>query len=116
MDGLTVYAEAVRRMIAMLDLACREAGLRREDLRTVVPHQANGRILHDVRKRMALPPDRVYSNVRRFGNTSSTSIPIALAEVLDRHRPGDRIGLTAFGGGLTFGAAVLEVGGWTGPG
>jgi 2-oxoisovalerate dehydrogenase E1 component len=109
MDGLLVYCEAVPRMIAMLRRACDEAGLAPEDLRWVVPHQANGRIVQDVRKKLGLPADRVFCNIEGLGNTSSSSIPLALADLDDTLRPGDRLGLTAFGGGMTFGATVVEV-------
>ena len=109
MDGLLVYCEAVPRMIAMLGRACDEAGLTLDDLRWVVPHQANGRIVQDMRKKLGLDVDRVFCNIRTLGNTSSSSIPVALAELDGTLQPGDRLGLTAFGGGMTFGAAVVEV-------
>lgn len=107
MDGLRVYAEAVRQMVAMLDRACEAAGLSRDDLDLVVPHQANARIITDVRKRMGLPPERVHVNIEHLGNTSSSTIPLCLADLASSH-PATRLGLTAFGGGYTFGAAILE--------
>lgn len=109
MDGLLVYCEAVPRMITMLRRACEEAGLTLEDLRWVVPHQANGRIVQDVRKKLGLPAEKVFCNIRTLGNTSSSSIPLALAELDGTLERGDRLGLTAFGGGMTFGAAIVEV-------
>ncbi|MDR3639184.1 MAG: ketoacyl-ACP synthase III [Isosphaeraceae bacterium] len=108
MDGLLVYCEAVPRMIAMLRRACDDAGVTLDDLRWVVPHQANGRIVQDVRKKLGLPADRVFCNIQGVGNTSSSSIPLALADLNGTLQPGDRLGLTAFGGGMTFGAAIAE--------
>lgn len=109
MDGLLVYCEAVPRMITMLRRACDDAGVSLDDLRWVVPHQANGRIVQDVRKKLGLTAERVFCNIRGLGNTSSSSIPLALAELDATLQPGDRLGLTAFGGGMTFGAAIVEV-------
>lgn len=109
MDGPKVYAEAVRQMIAMLDIACWDAGIRHQDLRLIIPHQANERIIQSIRRRLDPSSDRLYSNIRQFGNTSSSSIPSCLAEVASRCQPGDRVGLTTFGGGFTSGAAILEM-------
>ena len=108
MDGKRAYFVAIQQMPAMLTRACVDAGLRLEDLRWIVPHQANGRLIKAVGVRLGLPPERVFGNVRSHGNTSSSSIPLCLAELACSCRPGDKIGLTAFGGGLTFAAAILE--------
>jgi 2-oxoisovalerate dehydrogenase E1 component len=107
MEGLHVYAEAVRQMIAMLARACDEQGLTPQDLDLVVPHQANARIIGDIRARLNLPAERMYLNLGEVGNTSSSSIPACLAEVVALGA-GKRVGLTAFGGGYTFAAAILE--------
>ena len=109
MHGVRVFPLAVRQMNAMLQEACAEADLGIQDLDWIVPHQANGRIIAAAQQRSGLPADRVISNVARYGNTSSSSIPIALAEMLADGRHG-RVGLAAFGGGFTFGAAVAEMG------
>jgi 3-oxoacyl-[acyl-carrier-protein] synthase-3 len=92
-----------------------EAGLTAADVDFVVPHQANQRIISAVAKAMDVGPERMISNVERYGNTSSASIPIALCEAWEegRFKPGDRIALVAFGGGLVWGASMLE---WTGLG
>jgi 2-oxoisovalerate dehydrogenase E1 component len=105
MRGRTVFTEAVRAMISGLRRACEELGTSLDDLRLIVPHQANQRIIDAIQSRVGAS---VYSNIRDHGNTSSTSIPLCLADLEAKLSPGDRIGLCAFGGGFTFGAGILE--------
>jgi len=105
MQGVKVFSEAVRYMMGSLTRACRAGGLEISDLKVVIPHQANGRIVDAIQKRIDVD---VYSNIHRLGNTSSTSIPLCLKELLPQLAAGERIGLCAFGAGFTFGAAVLE--------
>jgi 2-oxoisovalerate dehydrogenase E1 component len=110
MDGLRVYAEAVRQMTVMLQAACASCDLSPQKLSLVVPHQANAKILNDVRLRLGLPPESVASTIAWTGNTSSSSIPVCLADLARRGAlPDGTIGLTAFGGGFTAGAALLVV-------
>jgi 2-oxoisovalerate dehydrogenase E1 component len=106
MKGTIIFTEAVRSMADMLGRACAALSLKPQELRFVVPHQANQRILDAVGRRTGVP---IYSNLRRLGNTSSSSIPLALCETLPGVEPGARLGLCAFGGGFTCGAAVLEI-------
>jgi 3-oxoacyl-[acyl-carrier-protein] synthase-3 len=115
MDGREVFRFAVRAMEEVTRLAIAQAGLTVEDIDFVVPHQANQRIISAVGKAMNLAPERMISNVDRYGNTSSASIPVALCEAWEegRFKPGDRIAVVAFGGGLVWGASVIE---WTGLG
>ena len=108
MKGPQVFSEAVRAMEGSLARACREAGIAVGQLGLVIPHQANQRILDAISRRLGVP---VYSNIRSYGNTSSTSIPLALDEILPHTKPGTKLGLCAFGGGFTFGAAILETAG-----
>jgi len=105
MKGPQVFSEAVRAMEGSLARACGEAGIAVGQLGLVIPHQANQRILDAISRRLGVP---VYSNIRSYGNTSSTSIPLALDEILPQTEPGTRLGLCAFGAGFTFGAAILE--------
>jgi 3-oxoacyl-[acyl-carrier-protein] synthase III len=86
---------------------CDRENLRVEDLKLVVPHQANQRIIDAIQERIGVS---VFSNIRRYGNTSSTSIPLCLSDILPDATKGDRFGLCAFGGGFTFGASILEAG------
>jgi 2-oxoisovalerate dehydrogenase E1 component len=107
MDGRKVFAEAVRGMTAVLEAACRAEGYTVDDLDLIVPHQANGRILEAVAARIGGRPDRVRNDIERNGNTSSSSIPLVLSEILAG--PTDqRVGLCAFGAGFTYGAAIVE--------
>lgn len=105
MQGRKVFTEAVRTMIASLNRACQQSGIQIDQLDLIVPHQANQRILDAIQHRIV---PRVYSNIRHHGNTSSSSIPLCLAELLPDAQGGDRFGLCAFGGGFTFGASILE--------
>ena len=81
----------------------------------VIPHQANGRILATAAKHLGLPSERLYDCVADFGNTSSASIPLALDHAIQagRVRPGDRIALVGYGGGLSWGGCLIE---WTATG
>ncbi len=105
MDGQRVFREAVRAMVGSLNRVCAGQGLGLGDLDMVVPHQANQRIIDAIAQRTGA---NAYSNIKHFGNTSSTSIPLCLAEVLPDAPAGQRLGLCAFGGGYTYAAAVLE--------
>jgi 2-oxoisovalerate dehydrogenase E1 component len=109
MEGPRVFQEAVRGMMSMLEAACREAGIRPEDLDLVVPHQANQRIINAVRQKLKAPVEKVFSNIKDLGNTSSSTIPLCLETLLREKREGRRrIGMTAFGGGFTFGGGVID--------
>ncbi len=109
MDGLKVFPMAVRQLIALLKEASHQAGVQVEDLDYIVPHQANGRILEAVDSRLKLRKGRLVNRVRYSGNTSSSTIPLVLAELLaESPGSGAKAGLCSFGGGFTFGAAVLE--------
>jgi 2-oxoisovalerate dehydrogenase E1 component len=107
MDGKKIFTEAVRRMTTILEKAVQQSGLSVTDLDLVIPHQANGRIIEAVQARLHCPAERLRNDVRDHGNTSSSTIPLALVEVLN-DRISRRIGLCAFGAGFTFGAAILH--------
>ena len=108
MDGRRIFGEGVRRMGGALREACARSGLAIEDLDLIVPHQANGRIIEALRSRLHLPAERVWNEIRFRGNTSSSSIPLALATILRQPRRPRRIGVCAFGAGYTFGGAICE--------
>ncbi|MFD9509525.1 beta-ketoacyl-ACP synthase III [Streptomyces mirabilis] len=109
MRGKEVYRHAVTRMAASACAALSRAGWKIDDVDHFVPHQANLRILHSVADDLGLPRARCVTHVESVGNTGAASIPLALADAAARQalRPGDRLLLTAFGGGLTWGSCLL---------
>jgi len=112
MNGPKVFQEAVSHMVLLLDKACTESNLKPADLDLVVPHQANQRILNAVRQKAKLQEGKVYSNIRNFGNTSSSSIPLALERIFNERTKKSTpmlVGLCAFGGGFTFAGGILRL-------
>ncbi|GHB98879.1 beta-ketoacyl-ACP synthase 3 [Cerasicoccus arenae] len=109
MHGKQVFHDAVSRMATTLREACAKQNLELNDLDVIIPHQANQRILRALGKRMRLDHAKIWENIHLYGNTSSCSIPICLAENWDKLPDnGGKIALVAFGGGFTFGAALLH--------
>ncbi len=111
MRGNELFKVAVRAMADSSKQVLKEAGYGPEDLDLVIPHQANQRITDGVAQRLGLGPDVVYSNIDRIGNSSSATIPIGLHENLlsGRIGEGSLVLLTAFGGGVTWGAMLLRL-------
>jgi 3-oxoacyl-[acyl-carrier-protein] synthase-3 len=95
-------------MCESLTRAAAQSGMALEQIDLIVPHQANGRIIEAIRARLKLPKHRVWNEIRRQGNTSSSSIPLALDTVLRGPDAGKRLGLCAFGAGFTYGAALMS--------
>jgi 3-oxoacyl-[acyl-carrier-protein] synthase-3 len=112
MNGREIFKHAVREMSESAERVVAAAGLDLDQIRVVVPHQANVRIIEAVARRLEVPMERVVVNLDRYGNTSAASVPIALYEAVEqgRVRDGDYVLLTAFGGGLTWGSAVVRWG------
>lgn len=112
MNGKEVYKFAVTAAPRSALEAVARAGLTIGDVDLFIPHQANVRIIQSAAATLGLPLDRVFVNVDRYGNTSAASIPLALCEAVEsgRVRQGGKILLSGFGGGLTWGAALLEWG------
>ena len=109
MNGRRVFSQAVRKMIDILRRACEDSEVAIDDISLIVPHQANARIIEAIRDRLEMKPDRIVNSIAHHGNTSSSSIPLALAEILEHQRAGDLLGLCAFGAGYTYAGALLEV-------
>jgi 3-oxoacyl-[acyl-carrier-protein] synthase III len=109
MQGKRVFSEAVRAMTKMTNQAFERSGAPLDDLDWLVPHQANARILEAARIRLKIPEEKIINLIDTHGNTSSSSIPLAIAKSTDKFKPGNIVGLCAFGGGFTFGAAILEI-------
>lgn len=112
MNGREVFKFAVRQLGESCVRVLEKAGLTKEDVSFLVPHQANIRIMESARERLELPPEKMSMTIEKFGNTSASSIPIAIVEELQNGRiqDGDLIILVGFGGGLTWGAVALRWG------
>jgi 3-oxoacyl-[acyl-carrier-protein] synthase-3 len=110
MDGKETFKNAVNAMVSAANEAMERCGLTIDQIRCVIPHQANQRILTAVGERLGAGPDQVFVNVDRYGNTSAASVGIALDEAVrsGRIQRGDLVLLVVFGAGLTWGAAVIE--------
>jgi 3-oxoacyl-[acyl-carrier-protein] synthase III len=113
MDGKEVFRRAVRIMVDSAEKSMRHAGVTAEQITLVVPHQANIRIIQAACDRLGIPLERTAIVIERTGNTSSASIPLALAAGLDEGRvqPGDLVLLVGFGAGMTAASAILRWGG-----
>lgn len=101
----SVVPDSIREVVAKANLTVKDVDL-------VIPHQANSRILESAAKKLGMPEEKFYSNVHRVGNTSAASIPIALCEAIDegRIKPNDKVIFIGFGGGLTWGSALVRWG------
>ncbi len=110
MNGSELFKHAVKIMADAALEATKSLGLKAEDIKLVIPHQANLRILNAVAKRMGLTEDKIYLNIEKYGNMSAASSAVAFVEAIKggRIKRGDKVLLDAFGGGLTWGAIVLE--------
>jgi 3-oxoacyl-[acyl-carrier-protein] synthase-3 len=110
MKGSAIYRAAIRHLSDVTRELLEEHGMKTGDVRHFVYHQANGRILASLARRLSIPADRLVTTLERTGNTSSASLPIALDHLArsGRLRPGERIFLAAFGGGLNWGGALIE--------
>ncbi|MDR6227266.1 beta-ketoacyl-ACP synthase III [Desmospora profundinema] len=114
MNGREVFKFAVRVLGSSAEKALKKAGLSKEEVDFLIPHQANLRIIDTAVQRLGLSQDKVVVNLDRYGNMSSASIPVALDEAVrtGRIHQGDTLVLVGFGGGMTWGASVMK---WTMP-
>jgi len=110
MEGNEVYKHAVRSMEEAAVAALDANKLTQADIALLIPHQANRRIIDTTAKRLGIDPDRLFTNLQQYGNTSSASIPIALDEANRQGvlKSGDKALLVAFGGGFAYGSALVE--------
>ncbi|WP_071393899.1 beta-ketoacyl-ACP synthase III [Bacillus tuaregi] len=112
MNGREVFKFAVRQMADSSVNVIEKAGLNKEDVDFLIPHQANIRIMEASRQRLGLPDEKMSKTIKKYGNTSSSSIPIAMAEEVatGKIKDDDIIVMVGFGGGLTWGAIALRWG------
>jgi 3-oxoacyl-[acyl-carrier-protein] synthase-3 len=112
MNGREVFKFATRILVKSAEDVMRRCGVTIDDVDVYVPHQANMRIIDHATKKLGVPSEKVVINVDRYGNTSSGSIPLALADAAQdgRLKPGKLVLMTGMGAGLTWGSALIR---WT---
>jgi len=110
MNGNFVFKNAVVRFMEVINEALIKNNLNKDDIDLLIPHQANLRISQFVQKQLSLPDEKVYNNIMKYGNTTAASIPIALAEAIEKGmlNDGDILCLAAFGSGFTWGSALIR--------
>ena len=109
MDGKSIFQLAARTMLDSSRAVCKKAGIKPEEIDWFVPHQANQRIIDAITQRLGIPEQSVVSTIAEHGNTSAASIPLALDSIRERIKSGDRVLMSAAGGGLTWGAALAKM-------
>jgi 3-oxoacyl-[acyl-carrier-protein] synthase-3 len=112
MNGREVFKFATRVLVSSAEAVLERCGKTIDDVDVYVPHQANVRIIEHAARKLGVPSEKVVIDVERYGNTSSGSIPLALADAMadGRLRPGSLVLMTGMGAGLTWGSALIE---WT---
>ena len=110
-EGRDIYQQAVRRIVESVHKCLDACQLAPEDVKMLVCHQMNARIIESAAKRLHLPDEKIFVNIQEYGNTSAASIPIALNECFETGKvsQGDVVIFVAFGGGLTWGANVVRL-------
>jgi 3-oxoacyl-[acyl-carrier-protein] synthase-3 len=111
MKGNEVFKVAVRTMVESARRVLDKSGIRAEEIKLLVPHQANVRIINAVAERLGIKEEKIFINLDKYGNTSAASIPIALDEAVREGRleKGDPVLLVAFGGGFTWGSCIIRM-------
>ena len=101
---------AVRTMTKAAKKVCEQANVEINDVDIIIPHQANIRIIESATKLLKVDVDKIFVNLEKYGNTSSASIPVAVCEAVEsgRLKRGNKFIIVGFGGGLTWGAALIE--------
>ena len=110
MNGKNVYNFAVKSITVLIERIIHASAYSLDEIRWIVPHQANARIVQAAAKRLGIPEERFFMNMEDYANTSAASIPIALheMEVKGLLKKGELIMLVGFGAGLTYGASVIR--------
>lgn len=109
MDGRKVFLFAVDVVEKSILKVLADANLTIDDIDHIIPHQANERIIMSVAKSMNVSMDKFVMNIASYGNTSAASIPLTLSEYKEKHKETKRVLFVGFGGGFTYGAAIVEV-------
>ena len=110
MEGQKVFKHAITKMPEVVREALSSAGLAAQDIKVLIPHQANLRISEMVQRGLELRDDQVWNNIQKYGNTTAASIPLCLAEAVEARgvRRGDLVALAAFGAGFTWASALVR--------
>jgi 3-oxoacyl-[acyl-carrier-protein] synthase-3 len=110
MEGQLVFKKAVEKFPEVIIETLDEAGLSKEDIDMLIPHQANLRISQFVQRRLGLRDEQIWNNIQKYGNTTAASVPIALTEAVEAGaiKKGDLVCLAAFGSGFTWGATLIR--------
>ena len=106
-EGRAVYKHAVSNMLSSTLQVCERNNLDMDVVDYLIPHQANLRIIEAVADRAGIAPEKVLVNIEKYGNTSAASIPLCLDEYKNKLKKGDKLVLTAFGAGFTWGAMYV---------
>lgn len=111
MNGREVFEMATKKGLESIQTALDKAGLTIDDIKYIIPHQANDRIIQTLAKKMKIDISKFYRNIENYGNTSAASVPIALGEMaeLGLLAEGDRVLCVAFGGGFTWGSVIMQL-------
>ena len=107
-EGKTVFKFAVSNMADVCEKVMQRNNLSGEDINWLVPHQANKRIIDSAASRLKLPEEKVMINIHKYGNTTSATLPLCLADYEKQLKKGDKVILASFGGGFTWGAVYLK--------
>ncbi|MCM8711771.1 ketoacyl-ACP synthase III [Clostridium sp. SYSU_GA19001] len=110
MDGREVFRFASNIVLEAVNKVLKDANLTLDDIKYIVPHQANYRIIEFAARKLGVPEEKFFLNLQKYGNTSAASIPIALDEMIEKEiiKKGDKIILVAFGAGFTWSACLVE--------
>jgi len=107
-EGRVVFKHAVKGMADTISQVLERNGLSNDDVDWLIPHQANKRIIYSVADQIDFPHEKVLVNIENYGNTTAGTIPLVLRDFEDKFKKGDKIMLTAFGGGFTWGSVLIE--------
>lgn len=111
MDGKEVFKFAINAVEKSINNILDMTNLTLEDIKLIIPHQANQRIINNVAKKLNVSNDKFFVNLEKYGNTSAASIPMAFCEAFESNKitKGDKVILVGFGGGLTWGSTIIEI-------
>ncbi len=109
-DGQEIFKFAIKIMPMATEKVIENTGVKLEDVSYIIPHQANMRIIESAAKRLGVALEKIYTTIKKFGNMSSASIPVAMADAYSRKclKKGDNLVIVGFGGGLTWGSALIR--------